>query len=184
MIALLAMVFAAQAQYREVKLPSAPKQTSYKDYSTEESGFWCAAELEGASSVMVHKKNMQFVNVAFIGGYRFSEFLRVGAGTGLRCYVNNADVRDTDSRFGLPIFVNARGNFIPAYDRDAVPFWSVNIGGITGEGFFASPTLGYSFGGLRNTLQVGISYTITSFKNSLKDNQLYSYFGLKIGYEF
>lgn len=172
------------AQYRDVKLPNAPKQTNYRDYETENKGFWCGIEAEGGSSVMVHSTNMQYINLSWTGGYRISEFLRFGAGLGVRYYVNNAYVRDTDNKFGVPIFANARGNFISAYDRDGVPFWSLNIGGITNDGFFASPTIGYSFGGLRNNFQIGISYTITSFRNCYKTNMAYSYFGLKLGYEF
>lgn len=174
----------ANAQYRDVKLPDAPKQKNYRDYSSQDKGFWCAIEAEGASSVMAHETNMQYANMSWTGGYRISEFLRFGAGLGVRYYAHNADVRDTDNKFGIPIFANIRGNFISAYDRDGVPFWSLNVGGITHEGFFASPTFGYSFGGLRNNFQIGISYTITSFKNCNKTDMNYSYLGLKLGYEF
>lgn len=176
--------FTLYAQNRDVKLPDAPKQTNYKDYDMQNSGFWCAIDAEAGSSVMVHSKNMQYGNLAFTGGYRINEFFRFGVGLGVRYYMNNAEVRDTDNKFGVPIFGNVRGNFISAYDRDGVPFWSLNIGGITNEGFFASPTFGYSFGGLRNNFQIGINYTITSFKNCYKTNMAYSYFGVKIGYEF
>lgn len=108
------------AQYRDVKLPDAPKQTNYRNYEMEDKGFWCAVEAEGASSVMAHETNMQYANLSWTGGYRLSEFLRFGAGLGVRYYVNNADVRDTDNKFGIPIFANVRGNFISAYDRDGV----------------------------------------------------------------
>lgn len=185
---LLIMLFmpavTANAQYRDVKLPDAPKKINYRDYEMQDKGFWCAVEAEGASSIMVHEPNMQYANLSWTGGYRLNDFFRFGAGLGVRYYVNNADVRDTDNKFGIPIFANVRGNFISAYDRDGVPFWSLNVGGITNEGFFASPTFGYSFGGLRNNFQIGISYTITSFKNCNKTNMAYSYFGLKLGYEF
>ena len=180
----IAATMSANAQYRDVKLPEAPKHPNYRNYESENKGFWCAVEAEGGSSVMEHEPNMQFVNLSCTGGYRLNEFLRFGAGIGVRYYVNNADVRDTDNKFGMPIFANARGNFISAYDRDGVPFWSLNVGGITNEGFFASPTFGYSFGGLRNNFQIGISYTITNFKNCDKTNMAYSCFGLKLGYEF
>ena len=180
----LTTCIAANAQYRDVKMPNVPKQTNYRNYDSENSGFWNAIEVEGGSSIMVHSPNMQYVGATWTGGYRINEFLRVGAGLGVRYYVNNAGVRNTSNEFGVPIFANARGNFISAYDRDGVPFWSANIGGITNEGFFFSPTIGYSFGGLRNNFQIGISYTITSFKNYDKINMAYSYFGLKLGYEF
>ena len=51
------------AQYRDVKLPDAPKQTNYRNYEAEDKGFWCAVELEGGSSVMVHEPNMPYVNL-------------------------------------------------------------------------------------------------------------------------
>ena len=182
MLVLTAVV--ASAQHRDVKLPETPKQSNYRDYSTANSGFWCAVDVDGGSSVMAVRSNMQYVGASVTGGFRLNEFLRMGVGVGARIYVNNADVRDTDNRVGIPVVANVRGNIISAYDRDGVPFWSLNIGGITSEGFFASPTIGYSFGGLRNNFQIGLTYTISSFRNSLKENVAYSYFGLRMGYEF
>lgn len=181
---LLMMAFTAFAQYRDVKLPEQPKQKNYRDYSTAKSGFWCAVDIDGGSSVMAVQPNMQYVGASVTGGYRMNEYLRMGVGVGARVYVNNADVRNTDNRVGIPVFANIRGNFISAYDRDGVPYWSLNIGGITNEGFFASPTIGYSFGGLRNTFQIGLTYTISSFTNCLNESSVYSYFGLRLGYEF
>lgn len=175
---------AVNAQYRDVNLPDVPKQTNYRNYEKENSGFWFSADIEGGSSVMANYPNIQYAGFALTGGYRLNEFFRFGAGLGLRYYIHNACVRNTNNKFGIPIFANVRGNFISAYDRDGVPFWSFNVGGITHEGFFASPTLGYSFGGLRNNFQIGISYTITCFKNNYLTNTAYSYFSLKLGYEF
>lgn len=186
MIALLLLLLCtgAQAQRRDVKLPEQPKRTNYKGYINENAGFWAAIEAEGGSSIMAHRKNMQYAQATATAGYRISEFLRFGAGLGVRAYVNNAEARSSDCKFCMPIYANLRGNFISAYDRDGVPFWSVNVGGITSEGFFLSPTLGYSFGGLRNNFLLGISYTLSSLKDSHSERTLYSYFGLKLGYEF
>lgn len=183
---MLLLTLSANAQYRQVRLSNASesRQPKYRDYLREDQGFWCAAEFEAGSSVMVHSPNMQYTGLQFTGGYRLSEYLRLGAGLGVRYYVHNAGIRDTDNKYGVPIYANARGNFVSAYDRDGVPFWSMNIGGITNEGFFMSPTLGYSFGGMRNNFQVGICYTLTAFRNNEKRDQAYSYFGLKLGYEF
>ncbi len=174
----------AWAQYRDVKLPEKPQQTKYTDYEHKETGFWFAVESEVGSSVMQDTPNMQYVNLLFTGGYRFSEFLRVGAGLGGRYYFKHADFRNTDNEIGIPIYANVRGNFISAYDRDGVPFWSINVGGVTYEGVFASPMIGYSFGGLRNNFQIGLTYTISNFKDYAKENRVYSYFGVKLGYEF
>lgn len=181
---LIGVLTAADAQNREVKLPEKPKQTKYTDFEHKTTGFWCGIDLDGGSSVMDSKANSQFVNLSFAGGYRFSEFLRTGVGIGARMYVHNAEVRYTDNKFGVPIFANARGNFKSAYDRDGVPFWSVSIGGITNEGFFFSPTVGYSFGGLRNNFLIGVCYTLTNFKDYSAASVVYSSFGIKLGYEF
>lgn len=172
------------AQYREVCLPEQPKKDNYRDYTSEEKGFWYAVEAEGGSSIMEHKTNMQYVDLTFTGGYRISEYLRVGVGFGGRMYVNNASVRNTDSKYAIPIFANARGNFISAQDRDGVPFWSVNVGGITKDGIFFSPAVGYSFGGIRNNFQISVAYTLSNLKDKSGVKQNYSYFGLKLGYEF
>ena len=170
----------AYSQYREgIINPQKPPIHKYEIPSA----FWCAFEAESGSSIMEHKANMQFVNVSCAGGYRFSEYLRVGIGVGGRMYVNNAGIRNTSSIWGFPIYANARGNFISAYDRDGVPFWSVNIGGITKEGAFFNPTIGYSFGGIRNNVYVGLSYTLTNFKDCIKKTQNYNYIAIKIGYE-
>lgn len=179
-----AMAIPSFAQYREVRTLQQPKETNYRDYTSQEQGFWYAVEAEGGSSIMDHKTNMQYVNLTFTGGYRINEYLRVGAGFGGRMYVNNASVRNSNSKFGIPIFANIRGNIISAKDRDGVPFWSVNVGGITNDGAFFSPTIGYSFGGLRNNFQVGVSYTLSNLKDNTGVRQNYSYFGLKLGYEF
>ena len=173
----------SNAQYRQVNLPDKSNKPTYKDLTTENKGFWCAFETEAGSSIMEFKPNMQFVALMVTGGYRISEYLRLGVGFGGRMYVHKADVRNTQSKFGIPIYANARGNFISAYDRDGVPFWSVNIGGITKEGLYLNPTIGYSFGGLRNNFYIGLSYTLSKFKDTTKQNQTYSYLGLKIGYE-
>ena len=85
------------AQYRQVNLPKKNRQSNYKEIITENTGFWCAFETEGGSSIMETKTNMQFVNLSFTGGYRFNEYLRIGLGLGGRMYVNNADVRNTNS---------------------------------------------------------------------------------------
>lgn len=184
LLLILTIAINVDAQYRDVKLPEKPKRTKDVNYDMKDTGFWFAVDAEGGSSIMAEKTNMQYANFAFTGGYRISEYLRVGAGLGARYYFHNADVRNTSNKFGVPIFANARGNLLSAYDCDGVPFWSLNIGGITNEGFFLNPTIGYSFGGLRNNFLIGVSYTLTSFKNSSNSSVAYSFFGLKLGYEF
>ena len=171
------------SQSRDVILPQRPKSHSATTYSFKDDGFWMAAEAEGASSIM-QSTNMQFAGLLFTAGYRFNEFLRIGAGLGTRAYVHNADFRKAKNVFAFPLFFNLRGNFISKQDRSTAPFWSMNIGGIPEEGFYANPTIGYSFGGLRNNFLIGISYSLNTFKDYRKHNQVYNYFGIKLGYEF
>ncbi len=133
---------------------------------------------------MEHKRNMQFVDATFTGGYRLNEYLRAGVGFGGRMYVNNADVRYRDSKFGIPLFANVRGNFVSASDRDGVPFWSVRLGGIINEGVYFSPAVGYSFGGLRNNFQVSLAYVLTNPKTTYESRQTTSSFSIRLGYEF
>lgn len=183
-ILLMAAILPASAQYRDVKLPEKPKQKGYTDFTNQDQGFWFAVEFDGGSSIMSQRTNMQYVELTTTVGYRFNEFIRVGAGVGGKMYVHNAKVRNTDNKFGVPIFANLRGNLLSAAERDGVPFWSINIGGITKEGFMFSPTVGYNFGGLRNNFLIGITYTLTNFTDWTDTKTTYSYFGLKLGYEF
>lgn len=173
-----------QAQRRDVTLPEKAPQKGFRSYINQDTGFWIALEAEGGSSIMQGKTNMQYANLCAIAGYRFNEYLRLGAGLGGRAYLNNVNLRESDDTFVMPVFVNVRGNIISAYDRDGVPYWSLNVGGITSEGFYFSPTLGYSFGGLRNMFLIGLSYTLSTFTDFMAKDRAYSYFGLKLGYEF
>ncbi len=183
LLSLSAMTVDAQ-QRREVRLPDAPPKPNYKNYDMEDKGFWCAADIEAGSSTMFHHKNMQYTNVSATSGYRLNEYLRFGAGIGLRYYANNADIKENDDAIGFLYFGNVRGNMMASYDRDGVPFWSVNFGSISTEGAFISPTLGYSMGGLRHNIQVGLSYTLSTFTNHALKKVTYNNFGIKVGYEF
>lgn len=174
----------AFSQYRPVTLPQKPVRTEYKDLNSQDNGFWCAVDVDGGSSLMYGKTNLQYANLLFTGGYRINEYLRIGVGLGLRTYVNNNEVRKSDSPLALPLFVNARGNILSAHDREAVPFWSVNAGGVVGDGLLFNPTLGYSFGGLRHNFLVGLSYTLSTFTDNAQHKCTYNYLGVKVGYEF
>lgn len=174
----------AYSQARNVILPNRPDRHGYKDYSMTDQGLWFATEIEGASSIMQETKNMQFATLSVTAGYRFNEFFRIGAGIGGRAYVNNSDFRKSEHIWAIPIFMNLRGNIICKHDRAGAPYWSVNIGGVTDEGVYFNPVIGYSFGGLRNNFLVGLSYTLNNFKDNQDKNWTYSYLGVKLGYEF
>ena len=65
---LLMVALSISAQYRDVKMPEAPKKSNYRNYGMENSGFWCAVDAEGGSSIMVNSKNMQYTALSFTGG--------------------------------------------------------------------------------------------------------------------
>lgn len=174
----------AFSQDREIRLPQRPNSPGYRDYSLENKGVWCSADAEGASSIMATSKNMQFIAFTFSAGYRFNEYIKVGAGLGGKTYVNNSELRNTKNRYAIPIFFNAHGNIISAYHRGQAPYWSVNIGTAINDGCFVNPTIGYSFGGVHNNFLLGLSYTAGSFKNYQNQSTTYSYLGVKLGYEF
>lgn len=185
LLLLLTVLTAAIAQNKEVRLPEKPTRPGFTNFAERNTGFWISLEADGGCSLMEGKKaTLPYTNLCVTGGYRLSEYLRLGVGLGARVYYKNADYRDSNSKFALPLYVNVRGNFMSAYERQNVPFWSLNIGGIVREGFFAQPTLGYSFGGTRNNFLLGITYTISCFKNFAQKDQAYSYLGLRLGYEF
>ncbi|MCD7714399.1 MAG: hypothetical protein LUI08_05700 [Prevotella sp.] len=185
-IFLLSLVFCALVGYaQEVRLPDLPKnRTRYTDYREETSGYWSAITVNGATTTMFNRKNMQNVGADWVNGYRFSEFLRVGIGAGVRYYINNDNVRRKDVSWSFPIFADVRGNFISQQDRGSVPFWSVDLGGEFHGGVYFSPTLGYRFGAPRGCFILGISYTLQQFDTWRKDNEPISGVSLKLGYEF
>ena len=85
----------------------------------------------------------------------------MGAGLGAKYYFNhNSRRRGTANSCTFPLFFNARGNFLSQADRSMVPYWSVNVGGVVGDGFFLSPTIGLRFGEQRNSWLLGLSYSL------------------------
>ena len=146
---------------KEVILPQKPHRPQYVDHTQSPTGFWCAAEAEGGSTVMLNHVNMQAAQLTYTAGYRFNEYIRVGAGLGVKYYFNhNSRRRGTANSCTFPLFFNARGNFLSQADRSMVPYWSVNVGGVVGDGFFLSPTIGLRFGEQRNSWLLGLSYSL------------------------
>ncbi len=174
----------------DVKLPQKPNRPAYTDHQLTDKGFWCAAELEGGSTVLLEKTNMQAVQLTYTAGYRLNEYLRVGVGFGGKYYVNNNSARrGTANEWTLPIFVNVRGNIMSQTDRSVVPYWSVNVGAAVNDGFFFAPTIGARFGEKRNSWLLGLTYSF----NCLNQNHVPEGFAgpkaasslsLHIGYEF
>ena len=181
---LLCALTATTACAQDIKMPNQPKRTKYNGYSTQERGFWCAVEAGAGTTVESSMRNMQRADLSFTGGYRFSEYLRVGVGIGGGYYFNNAAQRDTKTDVNIPIFANVRGNITSQYSRTAVPYWSMSIGGKVDDGFFVKPTIGYRFGELRQSFLLGLSYEYSQIKFADPDKKGASYFSLVLGYEF
>ena len=186
-ILIVAMMLVASgnacSQERVIKMPEQPKKSF--NIAEEDVSYWCAIELGGGSTTMENKKNVAMLGASYVGGYRFNQYLKVGAGLGILYYPNNSNVRDTKNHLAMPLFLNIRGNMLSDEIRRTIPYWSVNIGTTLPDGFFMTPTVGLRIGEKRNAFLVGVSYTIRHLKTAPSystDN--YSGVLLKLGYEF
>lgn len=174
------------------KIPQEKNSNVYREYSEYDKGFWCAIELQGGTSCHHKRDNVGMLELDFVGGYRFNEYLRVGLGVGSRYYFNNNDLRYTSVKWAYPVYLNVRGNFIPGEHRTVVPYYSFDIGGAAKDGFLFRPTIGVRFGEKRSAFLLGLSYlgqSLKSFKvnedNTVSPDRIYSSFiTLKVGYEF
>lgn len=183
-VTLLALVLchAATAQVRTVRMPEKPLSgTNIAENST---GYWCSIEANGGSTLMENHRNVALVSAEFTNGYRFSQWIKVGAGLGIMYYPSNNKVRDTRNHLSMPLFLNARGNILSEEIRSTVPYWAVNLGTSIPDGFFLTPTVGLRIGEKRSAFLVGLSYTIrhlTTYPGTLHN---YSGAMVKVGYEF
>lgn len=168
--------------------------THYKNYSAFDKGFFFATEAQGGYSLTGSGKGLGLAAVNLTGGYRFSDFVRIGIGLGPRFYFDNHDnagyeglMRNAHSKVGLALYVNARGNFIPSDYRIIVPYWSFNLGGTFPDGLMANPTIGIRIGEKRSAFLLGLSYTMQSIRKK-KDGEIKytptSFMMLNLGYEF
>lgn len=180
-------------ELRDVKIPTESNLgVKHLDYLQFEKGFFCSAEASGAYSFRNKRKNLGFTEVDFVGGYRFSDYLRVGIGLGARRYFNSSGVRYMTHNWGLPLFLNLRGNFIPNAYRNYVPYWSVDCGTTFPDGVFIRPNVGIRIGQARSAFVASLGWLgqnirVSKFRNvgTLKANScFYSFINLKLGYEF
>ena len=163
-----------------------------KNYSATETGFWIAAEAVGGYSCRISNSNFALAEIDVTAGYRFCEYLRVGAGFGGRYYFDNDKVRYRSSEWAFPIYANVRGNMIPTDYRTTVPYYSLDIGGTVQDGFMLRPTVGLRIGQKRSAFLLGLTYTgqsLTGFAyddegNKYSKNRFVSFISLKLGYEF
>ncbi len=179
-------------------VPTAPAGSSasaYRDYSLVNTGFWWGADLSGGISLREHVRNISFVELDAVAGYRFNEFIRIGAGIGIRDYIGRQyEVRARNTHLSYPIFATARGNIIVNDYRTVVPYWSVDCGAAIQDGFMFRPTLGVRIGSeKRHSFILGLSYLnqrllvgrYTTDANAKKDKfKNISFLSLRLGYEF
>ena len=169
----------------QIRMPELPKHHNYVDHTEYNSGFWCAIEGNGGSSLVFRHTNFQRVGLTLTGGYMINEYIKFGMGLGGNYYCNNnSNCRHTKVAFTMPIFFDVRGNLVSQEVRNFVPYWSLDLGGAAGDGFFMSPTIGMRFGQKRDSWLLGIAYTLNRINNNPGYPKTVSTFAIKFGYEF
>ena len=177
----------AGAQERTLnRLPEISKAADYTvEYSRNSTGFWAAAELSGGSTCRISKPNTGFAELDLVAGYRFSDYLRIGAGFGVRDYgLFASSIRYRDSSWSFPIYVDLRGSFMPTVYRTVVPYWSMDLGGTVCDGFMMRPSLGIRVGRERSAFLLAVSYTGQCMDIRKDVNRYISMMSLRLGYEF
>jgi hypothetical protein len=165
----MGLVVSTLAQNQGITLPEKPKRAKYVDYSIKQTGWWCAAQLGGGFSTTTNRFFGQF---DFVNGYRFSEFLKVGIGVSPRIGLNT-----------IPIYAQARGNFISQEDTMFAFFWNADLGYAINGGVYASPSVGLKCGDIRHNFLVSIYYALEGQRPEVSNQSLHLV-GLRIGYEF
>lgn len=161
---LLGVSLCSYGQDKKVILSEKPNRSNYVDYSTKESSFWCAAQIGSGFGDTAFLAQLDI-----IGGYRFSEFLRIGIGVSPRLGLKS-----------IPLYFDARGNIISQVDRMHSFYWNAEMGYAIDDGIYLSPGLGMRFGGIRHNVLVSVNYTMQGFK----DVGVKHFAGVRIGYEF
>lgn len=178
-------VFYAQNPDLTYKMPTEKGRKGYQYYSEKDRGFWCATEALGATSVRINKKNYQYGSVDVIMGIRFSQFFKIGAGIGVGYYLNNSEIKESDTQFNFPVYGVLRGNFFSDSGRNSVPFWNIKVGWMINEDFLLNPSLGMRFGERRKAFTLSLGYMLQNVKlKSMQENSPVSMAALQIGYEF
>lgn len=174
------------AQNRDIRIPTeGGDDLNTKVYTEYNTGFFAAAELStGMSLNGKGSRNWGFGEFDVVGGYRFSEYFRAGIGLGARYYFHLKGCRNTSHNWGMPLFLNLRGNFIPTGYRDVVPFWSFDFGTTFPDGIMVRPAVGLRIGQKRSAFTISIGYLGQHLKSRPHTPEFYSGITLKLGYEF
>ncbi|MCM1290422.1 MAG: hypothetical protein NC207_00625 [Bacteroides sp.] len=187
-IFLMTVPVVAFSQQKQIKMPTEHNEgVRYSDYTTYERGFFCAAEA-GAAYMIESVQKPVISEIDFVGGYRYNEFFRAGIGIGVRHFAEAGKVRHAPGRFGMPLYLDIRGNFIPTAYRDVVPYYSFDIGTSFPDGMMIRPGVGLRIGQDRSAFLVSLSYLgqdIRTINSDGKiDRKFMSGISLKVGYEF
>lgn len=157
-----------QARVREVRLQSTevlPEKSSRKEYvhySDLTKGFWMTTGLSAGlgSAGLDLKENMEITSLSFdlIGGYRFSQFFKIGLGISPGILKGN-QVYEYNN-FSLPVYLHLRGNIIDEEARMFSPVWGIDLGcDVTQSlGLYVAPMLGFRWGIRRHAVNAGVSF--------------------------
>ncbi len=170
--------------YNAPKMPAVGVDPNLRDMADNDTGFWFSPQLSGGYTLFLSKHCSPWSELDLAGGYRFSQYLKVGIGIGGRYYFDNSKLRKSDIGWSFPIYATVRGNFIPETYRTVVPYYSCDLGGAIRDGFMWRPTFGIRVGQARSAFLVGISYIGQSLKYWNGDGKYVSSLGLTIGYEY
>ncbi|MBD5206928.1 MAG: hypothetical protein HDS79_01455 [Bacteroidales bacterium] len=186
---LLGTALCVNAQENRVnRIPEVTPDSNQTRYEEFDKGFWWSAEALGGYSTRIYGHNMGMAELDVTAGYRFSEYIKVGLGLGARYYINQDHVRRYSSAWGMPIFVAARGNFVPGKYRFVTPYWGMEFGGSVRDGVMLRPTIGLHIGDPRSAFTIGLSYmgqSLATYNFEGHDaTHFTSFFCLRLGYEF
>ena len=189
------MIEIREISRNQVIMPKEVNTSKYVHYSEQDKGYWIAVEVSGGASVSYGKSNIGFTQATVVNGYRFSDYLKVGVGAGVRYYIENDNRRIKSNPWVFPVYANLRGGFTSQRVHMLAPYWSIDAGIAIRDGLFISPTLGIKFGGQRSNFLLGVSYLaqqVDTYKivgnasdfQVKKSDKLISLLALKVGYEF
>lgn len=179
----------------------APKKPG-KIYEHKDRGFYIATDLSVSYSFghgfhpATKDHNMGFFEIDVAGGWMFSEYTKLGLGIGGRYYFAGKHI--INHHFGLPLYIDFRGNLLSYKTNKLVPFYILNVGCTFPDGIMIRPQIGLKFGqphqftvafGYVGQAMRRYNYLFNNagFEMSVNDGykrKYFSYLTLKLGYEF
>lgn len=166
------------------KMPKVGVDPDLNDYSETDKGFWYGVQLGLGYTVISKNHNAPWHDLDFVGGYRFNQFLKVGAGFGWRFYYQNSNLRHKRMTSSFPLYATVRGNIVRDTYRTVVPYYSFDIGGAICDGVMWRPSFGIRVGQSRSAFLLSVTYTGQSLQYFNKEQKYVSSLGLTVGYEF